>query len=140
MVDGEVVEDPEDDDDDHVTTPEDDVETAEDDVETGNNTCCGCFNCTTGEDTEPVLIAFTVRNETNSNVRVDNLEDSDVSNDQHPPLPTVLDDVAAEDEDTGNLHKTTEREDKYLDDDFERHGKNIVTDLMDDLISEITKM
>ena len=35
MVDGEVVED-----------PEDDVEPPEDDVETGNKTCCGCLNST----------------------------------------------------------------------------------------------
>ena len=32
MVDGEVVED-----------PEDDVETSENDEESGNNACCGCF-------------------------------------------------------------------------------------------------
>ena len=33
MVDGEVMED-----------PEDDVETPEDDKRTDNNACCGCFN------------------------------------------------------------------------------------------------
>ena len=81
MVDGEVVED-----------TEDDIETPEDDVQTTTNTGCGCFNSTTGEDTEPVLIAF---------------------NDQHPRLP---------------------------DDDIERNSKNIVTDLVDDLISEITRI
>ena len=51
MLDGEVVED-----------PEDDAETPED-VEIGTNTCLGCFNCTTGEDTKPVLISFSIRND-----------------------------------------------------------------------------
>ena len=55
MVDGEVVE-----------NPEDDVETPENDVQTGTNTCCGSFNSITGEDTEPVLIAFTFKIETNT--------------------------------------------------------------------------
>ena len=62
--------------------------TPEDDVETGTNTCCRCFNCTTGEDTKPVLIAFTVRNETNTNIEEDD------------------DDIACQDEDLpNNLHK-----------------------------------
>ena len=75
MKDGEVVED-----------PEDDEETPED-VETGTKTCCGCFNCATGEDTEPVFLSFTVRNETNTNSRLNNIEDD--FHDQHPPFPTV---------------------------------------------------
>ena len=48
MLDGEVVED-----------PDDNVDTS-----------CGCFYCNTGEDTEPVLIDFRVRNETNTNTRM----------------------------------------------------------------------
>ena len=83
MLDGEVVED-----------REDDVEIAEDEEET--KTCCpGCFGCATGEDTEPVLIAFKVGNETNTNISLDNIEA--VSIDQHPPLPTVEDHIAAAD-------------------------------------------
>ena len=63
------------------------VETPEDDEETGTKTCCGCFSCATGEDTEPVSLFFTVRNETNTNTRLDNIEDD--FHDQHPPFPTV---------------------------------------------------
>ena len=60
MVDGKLVED-----------PEDEVETPEDDKETGNKACCGCFSSTEEEDTEPVLISFTVRNETITKTRYD---------------------------------------------------------------------
>jgi len=48
MVNGEVVEDPEDDEE----TPEDDVETPEDDVETGSNTCCGWCRHTEKQQTD----------------------------------------------------------------------------------------
>ena len=91
MLDGEVVED-----------REDDVETAEDEEET--KTCCpGCFGCATGEDTEPVLIAFKVGNETNTNISLDNIEA--VSIDQHPPLPTIEDHIDAAAKDiTDNLN------------------------------------
>ena len=44
MLDGEVVED-----------PEDDVKTAEDDVETGDNTCCGWCRQTEEHQTELVV-------------------------------------------------------------------------------------
>ena len=133
MLDGEVVED-----------PEDDLENAED-VEIGTKTCCGCFNCAIGEDTKPVLISFTIRNETITNTR-------------HPPRPTVEDhNAATEDEDiTGDLHFATaagllisEREEKSSDtegDDIEGDTKpigqseKIASALMDDLISEITRM
>ena len=76
MKDGEVVED-----------PENDGETLEHDEETGTKTCCGCFSSTTGEVTEPVFLFFIVRNETNTNTRLDNIADD--FHDQHPPLPTV---------------------------------------------------
>ena len=89
MKDGEVVED-----------NEDDAETAEDEEET----CCGCFSCSTGEDTEPVLISFTVRNETNTNTSLDSIEA--VSIDQHPPLPTIEDHIGAASKDiTDNLNQ-----------------------------------
>ena len=104
MVDGEVVED-----------PEDDVETPEDDVETVNKTFCGCFNFnTTGEDTEPVLIAFTVRNETNVNASLANTED-----DQHPQLPTVDDDLPCDASETI------------------RQSAKIVSDALNNLIADI---
>ena len=65
------------------------VEDPEDNVDT----FCGCFNCNTGEDTEPVLIDFRVRNETNTHTRLDEDED----------------DLACEDEDlSDNLHKAAE--------------------------------
>ena len=45
MLDGEVVED-----------PEDDVETPEDDIETGDNTCCRCCGQTEEHQTQHVVV------------------------------------------------------------------------------------
>ena len=131
---------------------DDDLETAKDDVETGTKTCCGCLNSATGEDTEPVLIAFKVGIETNTNTSLDNIEA--VSNDQHT-LPTVGDHIAAAAEDIiDNLDNSVatalvnfEGEEKYSDTQGEntdtkaiRQSETIVSDLIDDLISEITRM
>ena len=103
MLDGAVVED-----------PEDDGENVEVDEETGNKTCRVCFNFPTGEDTEPVLISFTVRNETNTNTSLDNIEA--VSNDHHPPLEDNIPYDALE---------------------TSRQSGKIVTDLLDILITDI---
>ena len=47
------------------------------DPEDNVDTFCGCFNCNTGEDTEPVY--FRVRNETDTNTRLDVDEDEAIA-------------------------------------------------------------